>query len=219
MALQTKAAARVLIQQLIDDPAGKLWSPTALDTLIEGALDELWGDLLDTFPWLRSVESALLTPVAPGTIDKDAALTRFYRVQYIVRNSTALTLMDQKDSLVAGGVQIAADADTYTVMGNLIWMFPLSTAANVYVRYSNFPPAFGTLGESDPVVWPDGFHMAYIYDIASRALEKGDEEDSSQFGKRSEASLFRLKAFLRKQQIGPTFPWTDQDSLELGSVT
>ena len=81
MALLTRLQARTLIQELIDDTAAKLWTAPNLDILTEATLDELWGELLDQFAWLRSTESGALTPVAPGTINLTTALTRFYRVQ------------------------------------------------------------------------------------------------------------------------------------------
>lgn len=219
MAKLTKAQARTLVQAFLDDPGAKLWSAATLDTLIEGALDELWGDLLENFQWLRSQETTVLTPVAPGTVNLDTALTRFYRVQQVVRGSAALNLVDQRDVLVTGSTEISAPAGSYTIMGGLLWMFPLSVAPDVYVRYSSRPTSFTTLLDSDPVEWPDGYHLAYCYDAASRALEKGNREDSTMLGKRAEQGLYRLKAYLRKQTIGPITPWSSMDSMEFGSIT
>lgn len=219
MAQLTKAAARSLTQQFIDDPAGKRWSPTNLDILLEGVLDELWGELLDSFAWIRSTEAATLTPVAPGTINLDTALTRFYRLQQVAKDGQAYTLIDPKDVLVVNGVAVAAEHSTYTIMGGLLYLFPLDTVTNsVSVRYNSRPAAFTTLNDTDSVTWPDGYHLAYCYDAAARAMEKGDREESARLGKRAETSLFRLKAFLRKQHIGPVMPYMVDDNLSWGGI-
>lgn len=218
MALLTKLAARTLIQQLADDPVAKFWSTANIDTLAEAALDELWGDLLEQFPWLRSVESAALTPSSPGFVNLDTALVRFYRLQNVVRGGTRYDSADARDVLVSNNVVVQASQLTYTTLGNQLHLFPYSLSADVFIRYSSRPTNFTALTDSDPVTWPDGYHLAYCYDIASRMMEKGDRKNSTILGKRSEASLYRLKAYLRKQELGGIMPWMHQSPLEWGGT-
>ena len=221
MALLTRLQARTLIQELIDDTAAKLWSAANLDILAEAALDELWGELLDQWPWLRSTESAGLTPTAPGFIDVSTALTRFYRLQSVGTATGGYYLADPKDIALVNGVVLNAPDNSFAFYGSQLYLFPLSVAASsVFVRYCNRPTAFTALATDATVVdWPEGYHLAYIYDAAARALEKGDREKSDTFKDRAATSMFRLKAFLRKQTLGGVMPWTPDSSLDWGSTT
>lgn len=216
MALLTRLQARTLIQQLVDDTGATLWSAPNLDILTEGAIDELWGELLDKFEWVRSTEAATLTPTAPGYVTLSTAFTRFYRLQMVARDNQAFWPANQKDVLVINGVQIVAPDHTYVVYGDQLHLFPYSLN-QISVRYNSRPTAYTALANDSALVdWPDGYHMAYIYDAASKAMEKGDRENSERFGKRAEQSMFRLKSFLRKQQVGPIMPWFHQDAIEWG---
>lgn len=220
MTLLTKDEARSLTQQFMDDPAGKLWSADNLDILLEGVLDELWStELLEHAPWLRSTESAALTPVVPGTVNLATALTRWHRLQLVVRDGCTYTEASPKDVLVQNGVTITAPDRTYVVMGDLLYLFPLALTANVYIRYSSLPTAFTSLADTDDVTWPDGFHLAYVYDAAARAMEKGDREESARLAKRAETSLYRLKSKLRKTGLGAIMPWHQGGGIEFGSET
>lgn len=215
----TRAQARSLIRELIDDTAAKLWSDANLDILTEGGIDILWGELLDHKPWLRSIESAALTPAAPGTVDTATQLTRFYRVQQVARDGMAYTEADPKDVLVVAGQQITAPSRTWVMLDSSLHLFPYDTAANIYVRYSSRPTAYTGLANDNTVVsWPDGYHMAYVYDAASRALEKGDREKSDTFRARAADEMARLRAYLRTVSVGPRLPWTPDGAEAWGSV-
>lgn len=217
MAQLTKAQARSLIQQLIDDTAAQLWSAANLDVLTTGVLDELWTDLLEHSPFLLSVEEAP-TVSSPGYVDVDTELTRLFRVQQVTRNDVVYSPADQKDATVNNGEALSADDRTYTFLGGELHLFPYDTAQDVRVRYSYLPPSYGGLADGDAVVWPDGHHLAYAYAVAARALEKGDREDSARLERRAENALLKLKAVLRKRHTGPTMPWFDHDALEAGGV-
>lgn len=217
MAQLTRAQARSLIQQLIDDTAEKLWSAANLDILTQGAIDELWGELLDWNGWLRSTEGTP-TITAPGYFDLDTGLTRFYRLQAIVRDGQTYWPANQRDVLVSNGEAIVAPDHTYAIIGSRVYLFPLSTTPTVYVRYADRPTAYTSLAsDATAVDWPDGYHMAYVYETAARALEKGDREKSDTFRQRAADEVARLRAYLRKRQIGPIMPWMDRDSIEWGS--
>lgn len=234
MALKNKIQIRSLIRRLIDDPAGKQWPTTDLDELIEASLDELWGgELLERFPWLTSKEETLTlatTPalVTPGTLLLSALNARFYRVQRVVRDEVPYRLARGDEVVLSGSTAINAPDNSYAILDGVLWAFPLSTSA-LTLRYSYLPEPFTSLSPGpDPddtadddisfVPWPDGFHMVYIYDVAAKALERGDKEESAKLQKRSEQSLYRLKAFLRKQHAGPILAQTSSDEWQWGGV-
>lgn len=217
MPLQSKVQVRALVRELIDDPGGRLWNTTNLDMLIEGCLDELWGQLLDQFGYLRSTSQSL-TPTSPGYIDLSTANTaftsRFYRVQKVVRDGVEFSPVSNRDVLMQGTTALDAPDSSYTIFDNKLWLFPQSTTA-VYMQYASLPEPFTSLSPGpDPddsadddvsfVEWPDGHHMAYIYDVASKAIEKGDREESAKLARRFEVSWLRLLSYLRKQNAGIT---------------
>lgn len=215
MAQLTKLQARTFVQQLIDDPNAKLWSAANLDLLIEGVLDELWADLLEHAPYLRSTE---YTATSLPAINISTLLTRFHRVQNVVRDSIVYTPADPKDVTYANNTVVDAPNRTYTIFGGTLYMFPAETSPDAYVRYSSYPTRFNSLADGDSVEWPDGHHLAYVYAAASRAMEKGDREDNTRMERRAEGALLKLKAKLRKEHTGPAMPWMDSDSLEWGGV-
>jgi hypothetical protein len=224
MAQLNKVQVRGLVRQLIDDPAGKLWNTTNLDLLIEGCIDELYGELIDQFPYLRwtEVDGDDFDLRTPGVVETSDFALRFYRVQKVIRNGIEYTFAPQRDIVVANDEAVSAPDYSYTFFGSDIHLFPYDLTENVTIQYNSLPEPFTSISPgSDPddpedddvsfVEWPDGYHMAYIYDIASKALEKGDREDSTKLGRRAEASMFRLKAFLRKQNTNPIMPYTGDD--------
>ena len=218
MAQLTRLQARTLIRQLIDDTASKLWDDTNLDLLTEAAIDELWGELLDWNGWLRSTEQAV-TPTSPGYFDLDTGLTRFYRLQAVVRGGQTFWPANQRDVLLSNNEAVVAPDNTYAIIGSRVYLFPLDASTSIYVRYADRPTAYTSLAsDATAVPWPDGYHMAYVYEAASRALEKGDREKSDTFRQRAADEVARMRAYLRKRQIGPIMPWFDRDSLEWGGV-
>jgi hypothetical protein len=216
------------VRQLIDDPSGRLWETANLDLLAEGCIDELWGELLDSFPWLRSTLTAALTPVTPGYVDTATALTRLYRIQQVIRDGVEYSPVDQKDVLVSATEALETPPQSYTFLGTQIHLFPYAMSS-VYVRYSSLPEPFTSItpgpDPDDPtdddasfIEWPDGYHMAYVYDIAAKAIEKGDREESAKLQSRAELSLFRLKAYLRKQHAGVVIARIHDDPIAWGGV-
>lgn len=213
-----KVQVRDLVRQLIDDPAGKQWPTARLDLLIEGCLDELYGQLIDEFEWIRWTETTE-TPIAPGVLElwDDSANTSFvrlYRIQKVIRDETEYQPTPASNIIKVGSTVISAPDRTYTLLGRTMHLFPYDTTP-VTVQYNSLPEPFTSLSPGpDPdeddvlsfVEWPDGHHMAYIYDIAAKAMEKGDKEDSTRLTRRAEHSMHRLKAFLRKWHAGPIMP-------------
>jgi hypothetical protein len=211
----TRLQARTLVQQLIDDPSAKLWSAANLDVLAEGVIDELWADLLDHWPYLRSTETAVTGAEGKAL----GTLTRFYRLQLVSRGSKVYTPADPKDAVFANAEVLSAESRTYTIINNEVFLFPLESSPDFYLRYSTRPTGFAALAsDATAVEWPDGHHMAYIYAIAARAMEKGDREQSERFEKRAEVSLLKLKATLRKQHTGPIMPFMPDSGHDWGGV-
>jgi hypothetical protein len=217
MAQLTRAQARSLIQQLIDDTAAALWTAGNLDILTEAVLDELWGELLDWNAYLRATE---VTPtiVSPGYFDLDTGLTRFYRLQSIVRNGQTYGEINVKDMLI-DGTNFDGPSNTYAILGSKVFLFPLDTTTPINVTFADRPTAYTSLAsDATAVPWPDGYHMAYIYETASRAMEKGDREKSDTFRSRAGEQIARLRAYLRKRSVGPVGPWLNDDAREWGGV-
>lgn len=215
----TRDGAIALIQQLTDDTAAALWSTANLTILLSETVDELWGDVLDQWPWLRSVESTALAPTSPGYIDLGSALTRFYRLQQVARNGAIYTQADARDVVTVGGVGYSAPDRTHVFLGNQLHLFPYDLTANVFVRYASLPTSVANLGSGATAIdWPDGYAMAYVYECAARALEKGDREKSDTFRERAMEVQARLRAKLRKQQVGPIVVWTADDAREWGGI-
>lgn len=218
MAQLTKAQARAFVRELIDDTAGKLWSDANLDLLIEATLDVLWGELMDFSPWYRSTQIGNLSPASPGVLTVSSNTTRFHRWQEISRGGQSYYQASPKDVSIEGDTVYSAPDFTWIQLGDILWLFPLSTTGDVWIRYSSFPTEFTTLASGDDVEWPDGYHLAYLYDAASRAMEKGDREKSDTFRQRAADELARTRAFLRKRGLGPILPYTDRTAQEWGSV-
>lgn len=211
----TKLQTLTLVQNLIDDTAAKLWSAANLAILAEGTIDELYTELLEQFPWFNSLETPEV-PVAPGYVNLATGVTRFHRIQQVSRAGQDYNQADPRDVVIENDVVISAPNNTYVVLGDRLYLFPLDATTTIYLRHSALPTGFGSLADGDAVVWPDGHHMAFVYAIAARAMEKGDRENSERFEKRAEAALMKCKARLRKQRTGPIVPWLNSDVQQWG---
>jgi hypothetical protein len=220
----TKANARSLIRQIIDDPNATLWTNANLDQLAELAIDEMWGDLLSWSPWLTSQLDTITSLTSPGFMDlritgSGGALSkRFHRLQSVVRGGTTFTKYDPRDTIVELNAEVYAPQDSYIFLGDQLWLFPLDTTTDVEIRYSFKPTAFGSLADGDAVTWPDGHDLAYVYEIASSAIVKGDREDNNKISRIADRSWNRLLDAVRKRQIGPIVPWTPDSPHEFGGI-
>lgn len=224
-----KNQVRSLIRNLMDDNGAKLWNSDTLDLLIEGTLDELWTDLMEQFPYIRWTE-IVATATSPGYVDlssANASFLRFYKILKVYRDGAQYSPASPSEISYSNGVVISAPPQTWTLFGDALWLFPLATSS-VTVQYNSFPEPFTSLAAGpDPddgvdddllvVPWPDGHHLAYIYDVASRAMEKGDREESSRLGKRAEVAMYRLKSKLRKFYPGPIVPTLTDSPINWGS--
>lgn len=220
----TKALARAQIRQLIDDPNSKLWTDANLDQLTELAMDEMWSDLLAYAPFLTSQLDTIASLTSPGyldlriTTDGGALSKRFHKLQSIVRNGTTYTKYDPRDSIIELNKEIFAPTESYSFMGDQLWLFPLDINTDVEIRYSFKPVGFVSLADGTKVTWPDGHDSAYIYEIAARAVSKGGREDNQGFLQLAAKSWDRLLETVRKRQIGMTVPWTADSQHDFGGI-
>lgn len=220
----TKTQARDLIRQVIDDPAAAMWSDVNLDLLIELSLDEMWGEIFNYSPWFKTQLDTITSLTSPGYLDlrtvaNGGALSqRFHRLQNVVRGGRSLTKYDPRDSIVELNKEVYAPQDSYTFFGDQLWIFPLDTSADVEIRYAFKPAGFTTLSAGNPVIWPDGHESAYVYEIAARAIVKGDRESNQTILSIAGKSWDRLIDMVRKRQIGPTVPWANDSQHEFGGI-
>ena len=226
----SKSDARDLVRQLIDDPAGKFWPRQRLDLLFAGCLDELWSQLLDEFSYLTSVEETVTRDAAGGVLTTTQLSSRFYRAQRVMVAGREYDYVHPREVNISGSEVVSGPDYCYTVLHDGIWALPLEPNTAITIRYSHLPEPFTSLDpasdspdseDDDDVLtipWPDGHHMAYIYDVAAKAMEKGNRKESDRLTRRAEHSLLRLKQYLRKQHVGPVMPWYGDDVLDWGSV-
>src|SRR6266850_400191 len=218
----TKTQARDLIRQVIDDPQAAMWSDANLDLLTEITLDEMWGEIFSYSPWLKTQLDTIASITSPGFLDlrtvaNGGALSqRFHRLHSVVRAGRTLTKYDPRDSIVEANKEIYAPQDSYTFLGDQLWIFPLATSGNVEIRYAFKPAGFTTLSAGTPVIWPDGHDSAYVFEVASRALVKGDREDNRTVLTTAAKAWDRLIEVIRKRQIGPNVPWANDSQHEFG---
>jgi hypothetical protein len=220
----TKALARTMIQQVIDDPNATLWSATNLDQLAELALDEMWSDILNYNPWFTSQLDTVLNLTSPGYLDLRLVADgghlskRFHRLQSIVRGGTTYSKYDPRDTVVELSKSLWAPDNSYIFLGDQIWLFPFDLTTDVEIRYSYKPTAFTVLTDATKVTWPEGHDTAYVYEIAARAMTKGDRESNDSILQMASKSWDRLLDFVRRRQIGPTVPWSVDSSVDFGGI-
>src|SRR5574342_75434 len=213
----TKAEARTAIREATDDPAGKRWSNSALDSLISRTIDGLWSDILDLLPWMVSQLHTSVPMTSHGFIDlrlttNGGQLTqRFYRVQKVTRDGREYSPAKPQDVLIQTDSELVAPAFTYVLFGNQLWLFPLSTTTDVELRYNFLPTPFTSLTDGYEVPWPEGYDDAYIYAVARRAFGKGDAESIGQATDLAREAMEKLTASVRKYYVGPVGP-TGYDS-------
>lgn len=219
----TKAQARTLVQQWIDDPSGVRWPASSLDLVVEQTLDDLWTDVLDTAPMLTS-KLDTITLTAPGYVDARLVADggqlseRLYRIQDIVRDGRAYRETDARDVLLSNSAEVVPTS-TYARYGDQFWLLPLSTSSTVEFRYSFKPTRFSLLSEAAYVPFPEGHESAYVFEAAARALDKGTAEDSTALSRRAAIAYQRLLSGVTRNSRGPLVPYSSSsDALDWGGV-
>jgi hypothetical protein len=222
----TKAQTRTAVRQMIDDPAGKRWSDTNLDQLIELVLDDLYGELLDTAPYLNSQYQQIPLPLhVPGYIDLRTTafggdLTqRFYRLQQLIADGRQYFCKDPRDYLMVASSQtgdvtsIRADTGveqrfSMQFLGNQLWLHPLGQVTTfVEIRYNYKPVGFTSLTNGSIIDMPEGSNRAIVNLASAEALTKGNAEEAQQFRLMGMDAKEKLFASIRRQYHGMTQPF------------
>ncbi len=234
----TKITVRSAIQQMIDDPNGKRWAPSAVDQLIELVMDDIWSDILDVASYINSAYQQITLPLhAPGYIDLrllayGGDLTnRFYRLQQVICNGRQYSPCDPRDYLMSatsatGDVSSISEQNgiapqfTYQFLGSQLWLHPLGgqTGEFVELRYNYRPTAFTELGDTDIVDMPEGSFRALINLSAGEAMMKGNAEDGVALMKVGEVARQKLMNSIRRQYHGMTVPFMADTSWSWGST-
>lgn len=181
-----KSDARLQIRQLLDDSDARWWTDANLDKLSMLVYDDRWAEILQFAPRATSQLDTLTSLTSPGyirlplttaTIAGDLS-QRFFRVQSIVRAGQEYSPTDPRWILVENSATVGTDAGAWKWyrQGTALYLFPLDTATQVEFRYSYLPAAYTSLADSTAIVWPEGGEMAFIYEVAGRAMMKGGQE-------------------------------------------
>lgn len=222
----TKANARTLVRQWLDDPDGQFWSNTNLDLLISLVLDDLWSELLQVAPGWRSTLDTIATGSisAPGFIDLSSSgplTARFYRIQSVTRDGREYGEIDPRDVVIEDSAVVVntSASRSYFVRGEELWLFPLDDSTEeVELRYSGFPASFDGLAEAASVVFPDGYESAYVLEAAGRAMLKGDRENGERLLGMARRSFERALARVSATAAGPATPWLASAPESWGSI-
>ena len=214
----TKAQARTLVREWLDDPAGKRWSDSRLDLAKQLAIDDLWTDILDLQGNITSQLHNITTTVSPGYIDlrlttHGGQLTqRFYRVQNVVRDERVYRNCDPREFVIQSNGAVVAPDFTYFVQGDLLWLFPLDTETDVELRYSFKPTPYTSLTDGMYVPFPDGNESAYVLAASALTMAKGNIEDAGQLFSLANQAKDRLLASIRRQYQGMMVPFDPSGS-------
>lgn len=232
----TKAEFRTAVRELIDDPNAKLWTDSRLDTQIELVLDSLWGDILDTAPYLNSQYQQITSQHVPGYIDLRLSVyggdlvQRIYRLQQLVADGRQYFCKDPRDYLMIAGsntgdvTTIKADTGieqrfSYQFLGSQLWLHPLGqTATMVEIRYNYKPTRFTQLTDGYIVDLPEGSEIAAVDLCVAKAMTKGNREDAQAMLQNALISKDALMNSIRRQYHGMTQPFVSQNSWEWGGV-
>jgi len=217
----TKAQARMMTREWLDDPNAKRWSDARIDLAIQLALDDLWTDMLDMQSSLTSQLHTFVTStlISPGYIDlrlttMGGQLTqRFYRVQRVTVGGRECHPVDARDVLIENNVAIVGSDAGYYVLGDQLWLFPLSRTDQVELRYSFKPTPFTAMTEGMYIPFPEGSDSAYVLLAAATTMAKGGAEDIGQLMQLARESRERCMAAIRRQYHGATVMYgTDRGS-------
>lgn len=202
----TKAQARSLIRNLLDDEARRTWSDASLDVLTQTTLDELWGELLDEMPW-HGVARETIVAESNGTILLTAPtlLYRFHRVQKVTDSEGEFSYVHQRSAVIFNNEQITAPDRTFTVIGQRLYIFPLTASKSYELSYSAIPGAYTSLLDTDSIAgsWLDGFENAFIFDVAARASIKQPQAVLERYENYAAKTLDRMKGRMKRQYVGP----------------
>lgn len=204
----TKAESDAIIRGLIDDPDSKRWSDTELENFVTAVLDSMWRRILLSRPHFLATSETVATP-AGGIVSLSSDLSnRVHHILAVLRDDVEYHQADWRSITLEGGEAIVYPSKSWAVLGDSLYLFPLSTDA-AEVRYSYIPPKYNSLADDATVVWPDGHELAYILQAAGLMLLKGAAEDASQMLGSAEMARRAMMESLPKTSIGGTQMWTN----------
>lgn len=220
----TKAEARTMIREWLDDPQAKRWSDARIDLATQMVIDDLWTDLLDVQSGLTSQLQTITSLATPGYIDLRLTTIgghlaqRFYRVQRVVRGSREYRPIDPRDVLIELNKSIVGPDFTYYVIGDQLWLFPLSTTDQVELRYSYKPIPYTSLTDGFSVQFPEGSESAYVLAASALTMAKGNVEDAAQLVVLAATARERCIMAIRRQYHGMMVPFTTGSPFEMGGI-
>lgn len=221
----TKAEARSLTREWLDDPSAKRWTDARIDFAIQMAIDDLWSDMLDIQSNLTSQLHTLTTLVSPGYIDLRLAtqggqLTqRFYRAQHVTRNGREYHVIDPREVVIASDGAIIAPDFSYYIVGDQLWMFPLDTQEPVELRYSFKPIPFTSMADGSGIPFPEGSESAYVLLASATTMAKGGAEGIDQLMVLADNARVRCLNAIRRQYHGMMVPFAPAVSgVDLGGT-
>ena len=196
----TKAEARTYVWNMIDDPNGERWTQANLDILFGLVLDVLWADIFKSEPRLlmarENIDAAGLT--SPGFVQLSSLAQRYFAILEVTRDSKPYTKGDEKRVVLQDDAAISWEPRTWVVWDSELWLFPLSATSDVEVAYTYLPPKWATLADGDTVIWPDGYDLVYLNEVAGRAFFKGDAEDGAKLLTLAAQDFKRLLTAIRQ---------------------
>lgn len=216
----TKTQAIGFVRDILDDPFGQVHVDTDITLLISATIDEMWSDILDVSPFYRARQDTItaVNSIDLRTVTAGGDLTnRLYRVFDVIRDNKSLLQVHPLDVLRTNAAEIVSPDSSYYILGDTLVMFPVKTA-NVEILYSYRPDAFSSLGTNDPVDWPDGHEMAFVYEAAARAMVWGDREDNEKIREMASLSWNRLISMVRRRTGVPIQPRDTQSAQSWGGI-
>lgn len=203
MSTLIKSSVRTLIQELIDDASAAFWSAGNLDLLTEICLDECHGDLLEHAPWLSTVTERISSFDSPGTLNLASALAapdRPYKILKVQRDERTYRYVSPWNVMYENSTKVSVPDYTYTIVGNILHMFPYDTSTTVEITYNTLEAKYTGIadGAAFSTMWPDGMESAFIFLVASRAILKGDREEGDRLAREAAVAQKRLYARIAK---------------------
>lgn len=221
----------------LDDPSAKLWTDASLDMKIQLSLDDLYGDILDTAPYIVSMYQQIGLPLrTPGYILLDLSTNggdltqRFYRLQQLIADGRQYFAKDPRDFLMTASSQtndittIKANQGveqrfSYQFLGNQLWLHPLGQVTTfVEIRYNYKPTPFTSLTSGYVIPLPEGSEHYAVQFCAAMAMMKGNREDATQLLVSANMAKDRMINSIRRQYHGMTVPFTVQNPWEWGGA-
>jgi len=215
----TKAQARAIVQQLIDDPNAARWSATNIDLLLQLTIDPIWTQIFQADPnYLYATErlTALTTPGYVNLASGGDLTYRFFRVRSIVRDGQEYGPTDQRNIVMENSELITGRNYSYLKQGSKLYLFPFDLTTDLDFSYNYKPETLSTMEDTETIVWPDGHEGVFIFAAAAKALRKGAAEDPAGMLEESDRLKYLMLAEIEKYYPGPNTVFSADSSVSYG---